>query len=182
MSVLQTGSLVCQGHHSVKDLLELTFHQKPEVAFRASRVLEQVVTGRFETFQPCLGDFLRQYHFQENPSCRRHYGKIMAFLLENRGIPDFDPDPVIEATFDWLIDARTPVAVKVHCLEVLSHLSQKNEGVLLHHVYPLSAFFKPDNRIFADYLTVDLQIWFRKTTGESWMSKNHRVSLRIFAP
>lgn len=110
-AVLRLGDLVCRGDYPVRDLLELTFHEKYKIAFRASWVLEQVVTGCFHVFSPYLNDFLARYPSQNNTSCRRHYAKILVCLFERGAVRDYDPEPVTEATFDWLIDPATPVAV-----------------------------------------------------------------------
>ena len=128
-AVLRLGDLVCRGHYPVRDLLELTFHQKYELAFRASWTLEQVVAGCFDVFSPSLEDFLARYPLQTNTSCRRHYAKILVCLFERGAVGDYDPEPVTEATFDWLIDPETPVAVKVHCIEALLHLSKELDWV-----------------------------------------------------
>jgi hypothetical protein len=32
-------------------------------------------------------------------------------------------EPIVEATFEWLINDRTPVAVRVNCLDILYNLS-----------------------------------------------------------
>lgn len=46
--------------------------------------------------------------------------------LKSKKIPQgYDMEPVVEKTFEWLICPRTPVAVRVNCMDILFNLKQE---------------------------------------------------------
>jgi hypothetical protein len=110
---------------AVSDLLDLTFYRKPEVAFRAAWVLEFIVLTYPDSFKPLVTEFLDRYKEQNNPSCQRHFARIMMCLADPKyskklQLPShYNLGPILEKTFEWLIEPKTPVAVKVHCMDVL---------------------------------------------------------------
>jgi hypothetical protein len=121
--VLQIARLAGTEFHT-SDLLELSLDAKcAEIAFRAAWILENIQMLQPEKFWDYELRFFEAYPQQGNQSCRRHYTKIMMTCLQSglekvRG----DLDRVVEATFDWLVDTGTPVAVKVNCLDILCRL------------------------------------------------------------
>ena len=117
---------VSNGSLSLNDLLEFTFYHQAEVAFRAAWVLENVVLNFSVCDESFLCDFIEKYPVQPNQSCRRHYTKMMMHLqTDGSALSGADMEPVAEATFEWLIDPRTPVAVKANCLDILLGLSRQ---------------------------------------------------------
>lgn len=132
--VEKLAALGANQHYEVADLLELSFYPRSEIAFRAAWVLEYILEKYPERFLPLLNDFLKLYPEQKNPSCQRHYSKMLAHLLKtgrlNQADDRIDFDLLVESTFGWLIDEQTPVAVKVHCLEVLFVLKDKSPWIL----------------------------------------------------
>ncbi|HEY1024872.1 MAG TPA: hypothetical protein VGE26_06885 [Sphingobacteriaceae bacterium] len=114
---------------SVSDLLELTFYTKREIAFRAAWVLEHLASLETDRFTEHVPDFLERYLKQGNQSCRRHYTKILMLLLKRRNSVALNNTGVIDATFEWLIDPQTPVAVKVNCLDILFMLQNQYDWI-----------------------------------------------------
>lgn len=114
---------------SITDLVDLTFHARPEIAFRASWILEHTLVKHPQRFIEHLGYFLNKYPQQKNQSCQRHYTKIMMYLTDcqpSRKENSFatilavcDCIPVVETTFEWLISPKTPVAVQANCIDIL---------------------------------------------------------------
>lgn len=121
------------GEHSfrVKDLIDLTFFREAPVAFRAAWVLEHTATHFPGIFAPDVPYFLEKYPLQDNESCRRHYTKLMAYILTHRSLqPAFiDYPAVIEATFSWLAGPQTPVAVKANCMDILYLLRGQEDWI-----------------------------------------------------
>lgn len=114
----------------VTDLLDVSFHQKKEIAFRAAWMLEYVVTYRPLQFYPHVERFLSLLPEQKNLSAMRHYAKIIVLITERKSSLSYkealtrvDLEPVIEVLFTWLVDPETPVAVKVHCMQGLANLT-----------------------------------------------------------
>lgn len=123
-------------NYAVKDLIDITFHQNDQVAFRASWILENIYISYPDHFMPTTVYFLDRFAEQNNLSCRRHYGKILALMTHKKAknaikdtIKTYQTDHLTEAVFAWLIDEKTPVAVKSHCLNILANLSEKHPWI-----------------------------------------------------
>ena len=131
VKVEKLAALGSKHTYSLSDLLDLTFYPKREVAFRAAWILESIVQTDPQRFSPHVEEFLIRYPSQTNTSCQRHFSKIMMYLTDPRSqkllrLPDeFALEPLVEKTFEWLIDPKSPVAVQVNCLEVLFNLRQQ---------------------------------------------------------
>ena len=114
---------------SIGDLIELSFYPRKEIAFRAAWILEFIEVNYPERFLPFLEKFLNRYPIQKNRSCQRHYTKIVMHLTNRKAsenyqlkMRNYDLESIIETTFEWLIDKKTPIAVQVNCMEILCNL------------------------------------------------------------
>ena len=126
--VEKLAAVSSENSFSLSDLIDLTFYPKKEIAFRAAWILEHITQSDPKRFFPFIIEFLNRYPQQENPSCCRHFTKIMTGLTQSRRtndlrIPDgYNMEPIVEKTFEWLINNRMPVAVQVYCIDVLFNL------------------------------------------------------------
>ena len=120
---------------SPDDLINLTMVNEQEVAFRAAWILEQVAIDHLENFKLFLAEFIETYLAQRNPSCQRHFTKIMMYLTDENNresvFSDIDPDPIIEVTFEWLINPETPVAVQCNCMDILYNFKDQADWLQL---------------------------------------------------
>ncbi|MBB2150716.1 hypothetical protein [Pedobacter gandavensis] len=118
-------------YFTVKDVIELTFHSRKELAFRAAWMLEYIFLNYY-----CLGDhledFLSRFPARKQHGPMRHYGKILAFLTSKKAkglhpgqLERIDFEPLIALMFDWLIDEEVLVAAKVHAMQVLANLAPR---------------------------------------------------------
>ncbi|ALL07698.1 hypothetical protein AQ505_20710 [Pedobacter sp. PACM 27299] len=116
---------------TVKDVIDLTFHSRKELAFRAAWLLEHIFFNYY-----CIGDhledFLSRFRNQRQPGPMRHYGKILAFLTGKQAkglhpgqLEKIDFEPLIGLMFDWLIDEKVLVAAKVHAMQALANLAPR---------------------------------------------------------
>lgn len=97
-----------------------------KVLFRGAYVLERIYFAAPGAFL-CYADSFCRVDFPEcvNASAQRHFGKIMADLLER-----YEPDAgvlgrIAETATDWAVDPGTKVAVKVWAVEVLKHCRER---------------------------------------------------------
>jgi hypothetical protein len=126
--IQRISAILYRSGFPISELIELTFYPQKEVAFRAAWILEHLALGNPDDFKPYIIEFLDRYPQQMNQSCRRHFAKIMAALTDSKDLSHMwvpekhNLDNVAEKTFEWLIDPKTPVAVKVYCMEVLFNL------------------------------------------------------------
>jgi hypothetical protein len=120
----------------VKDLINLTFHQEVEVSFRAAWILEQLYSNSSGVFLAHTPYFLEKFVDLRNPSAQRHYAKILAMMTSKKASAEFKiffnnfaTDTLVETVFSWLIDEKTPVAVKSHCLNILANFCPKHPWI-----------------------------------------------------
>lgn len=131
--VVNLTTIIEDSDLAFEDLFEVSFHPKKEVAFRASWMLEYLVTQRPSQFCPYIETFLSLLPEQKNLSAMRHYAKIVALLTEKKSSSFYEEalkflnfEPVIETLFIWLVEPDTPVAVKVNCMQALANLARKH--------------------------------------------------------
>lgn len=123
--VLQLAGLAASTREMTNQLIELTFHSKKEIAFRAAWILDYQLIGSPELMLANLQPFYQAYLIQTNLSCKRHYTKIlMHYSHKQRSdiLEGYDLNQIIETTFEWLINPATPVAVQVNCMDILYNL------------------------------------------------------------
>ncbi|MDB5118800.1 MAG: hypothetical protein JWN56_18 [Sphingobacteriales bacterium] len=121
---------------AVNDLLDYSFYPQKEIAFRAAWVLEYIELNFPQRFVPVLDHFLAGYQKQHKPSCQRHYTKIMMRLTEKStstiyqfNLRDYNFETIVDTTFEWLINPKTPIAVKVNCIEILVNLRKQFDWI-----------------------------------------------------
>lgn len=120
----------------VTDLIDLTFHEHEQLAFRAAWILENVYSLNSQRFLPAVIYFLDRFTQQDNLSARRHYSKILALMTKQHApleiktiLAQYDTEQLVSTAFNWLIDEKVPVAIKSHCLNILANLSAKHTWV-----------------------------------------------------
>ncbi|NEU08337.1 hypothetical protein GZH53_08455 [Flavihumibacter sp. R14] len=129
------AALTANKEVSVSDLLELTFYNQPDIAFRAAWILECVVRKYPERFESLIPEFLDRYIEQNNQSCQRHFTKIITCITDPKWsamqhlVPHYNVEPIIEKTFEWLIDEKAPVALQVNCMDVLFNLRNRSSWI-----------------------------------------------------
>lgn len=121
---------------SIKELIDLTFHQDQQIGFRAAWVLENVYSLHQQRFLAYAEYFLVKLPEQNNLSARRHYSKILALMTNKKAsltiqeiIIDYDTGILTDTIFSWLIDPDVPVAIKSHCLNILANLNTKHSWI-----------------------------------------------------
>ncbi|SMO65794.1 hypothetical protein [Solitalea koreensis] len=119
---------------SVSELIDLTFHTQSEIGFRAAWIFENYILNDKPRLLQVLPFFLEKFSSVSNPSCKRHFAKVLQEITSHLNSKKADPilreavlnselEPVITACFDWMIDPKVAVAVKVFCMESLFNMS-----------------------------------------------------------
>ncbi|WP_207533433.1 hypothetical protein [Desertivirga arenae] len=133
VKVEKLAAIAGRSDSKFNDLIDLSFHKDKAIAFRASWILETAANLHPDKFWDSAGFFLDRYTGQSNNSCRRHFTKILMWMLHKKtqkiGLGNFDWSPVIESTFEWLTDPECPVAVKVNCLDILLALKDQEDWI-----------------------------------------------------
>ncbi|MXV52105.1 hypothetical protein GS399_14090 [Pedobacter sp. HMF7647] len=130
------SAIAVKENYSISELIDLTFHKDDAIAFRAAWILEYIEVYFPARFLPHFESFNKIYSNQKNHSCQRHFTKIMMHFTSKKApeiyqnaLRDIDLESIVETTFSWLIDSKTPVAVKVNCLDILFDLSDKFDWI-----------------------------------------------------
>lgn len=127
-----------QENISLSLLFALTdYKADPKVAFHAAWLFEEIILLDLSQIKPFIFSFLDQFPTVNNRSVRRHFSKILCKLLEANAnnqttkLPEsllevlrtFNFESIVESLFDWIIDTKEKVGVKVWCMESLYYLS-----------------------------------------------------------
>ncbi len=117
-------------------LFQLTFHEDKLIAFKAAWTLEHVGLINKNAFLSVSDEFFFRFADQKNLSCKRHFAKIALQIFDEKNkktyadiLQKLDYENITEACFDWLIDKKSPIAVKVACLDLLYYLSAKQDWI-----------------------------------------------------
>ena len=114
---------------ALHDLVNLTFDADKHIAFRAAWILENLFLKNPERYEQDLEYLLQRLPGVEHQGCQRHYAKILmhitspgAFQLIKNRVKKINLEAVVEKCFDWLIDPKVKIAVKVFCCDALFNL------------------------------------------------------------
>jgi hypothetical protein len=117
---------------ALRDLIDLTFYKDKDIAFRAAWILENLFLKKPETYPEDLECLVSRMSDVIYPSCQRHYAKIMMHITAKKApaiirqkLEMIDLEPVVEKLFDWLIDPKVLIAVKVFASDALFNLRQR---------------------------------------------------------
>lgn len=121
-----------EDNFALRDLIDITFHPDKDIAFRAAWILENVFLQNPARYEPDLEYLLSRMREIKHPSCQRHYVKILMHITSSKTFPaiknkleTIDLEPVVEQCFDWMINPKIKVAVKVFAADVLFNLSNR---------------------------------------------------------
>ncbi len=132
--VLELSRILKEQKFSLHDLIDLTFYTDRDIAFRAAWILETVFLKDPTRYEIELGYLISRIQDVRYASCQRHYAKILmhitaskAPLVIRQNLQQLDLKPAVEQCFDWLIDPKVKIAVKVFASEALFNI---------RHLYP----------------------------------------------
>lgn len=127
--VLELTRILKEQQFALRDLIDLTFYPDKNIAFRAAWILENVFLQNPALYEPDLEYLVSRIREVKYDSCKRHYAKIMMHITGKKApatiqqkLNDLDLEPVVEQCFDWMIDPKVLVAVKVFASEGLFNM------------------------------------------------------------
>ncbi|SDS78134.1 hypothetical protein SAMN05216490_1800 [Mucilaginibacter mallensis] len=117
---------------ALRDLIDTTFNPDKTIAFRAAWLLENVFVADPGFYLTDLDYLLTRFKDVTYPSCQRHYAKIMMHITSPKTpvqikeqIQSSGMEAVIDQCFDWMINPKVLIAVKVHAAEALFNLRDR---------------------------------------------------------
>jgi len=132
MKVLELTRILKEEQFALRDLIGLAFYPDKNIAFRAAWILENFFLqdpARYETDLEYLISRIKEVKYE---SCQRHYAKIVMHITDKKApqpirqkLEHLDMEPVAEQCFDWMIDPKVKIAVKVFASEALFNLRHR---------------------------------------------------------
>ncbi len=130
--VLELSRILREEQFALRDLINLTFYTDKNIAFRAAWILENIFLQNPEIYEPELEYLLIRTKDVKYPSCQRHYAKIIMHITNKKAqaiiqqkLYQINLESIVEQCFDWMIDPKVKVAVKVFASEALFNLSSR---------------------------------------------------------
>jgi hypothetical protein len=134
--VVKLSTIIQKQQFSIKDLIAITFHPDKNIAFRAAWILENLFLRKPENYITSLEYLISRITDVDNPSCKRHYAKILMHITAPKApasikqeLTGIDLEPVVEQLFDWLIDPKILIAVKVFAAEALFNMRHRFDWI-----------------------------------------------------
>jgi hypothetical protein len=117
---------------ALRDLIDITFHPDKNITFRAAWILENLFLKKPESYLADMDYLFSRIKDVKNESCKRHYTKIVmhitnpkAPLVIREKLGEIDLTSIAEQFFDWMIDPKERVAVKVFASEALFNMRHR---------------------------------------------------------
>ncbi|HTD99720.1 MAG TPA: hypothetical protein VK668_10545 [Mucilaginibacter sp.] len=130
--VVKLSAILEKQDFALRDLINITFHPDKNIAFRAAWILENLFLQKPESYLNDIDYLFERIKDVKNESCKRHYAKIVmhitapkAPLLIKQKLEKIDLEPVVEQFFDWMIDPKAPVAIKVFASHALFNIRHR---------------------------------------------------------
>lgn len=134
--VVKLTAIIEKQRFSIKDLIDITFHPDKNISFRAAWILENLFLQKPESYIKNLEYLISRIKDVDNPSCKRHYAKILMHITAPKSPASIrqkliviDLEPVVEQLFDWLIDPKILIAVKVFAAEALFNMRNRYDWI-----------------------------------------------------
>ncbi len=132
VKVVKLTAILQKQQFALPDLIDITFHPDKNIAFRAAWLLENLFLQKPERYLDHMDYLLLRVKDVKNPSCKRHYAKIVMHITSPKAplsiqqkLAGIDLEPVVEQLFDWMIDPKVLIAVKVFAAEALFNMRNR---------------------------------------------------------
>ncbi|TLX73651.1 hypothetical protein E9993_14420 [Labilibacter sediminis] len=102
----------------IDTLYQLIWSGKKNIQWKATWVFEHVFLDNPELIDPYIGDMIKRFDSINSDGAKRHISKILSLS----DITKNATGELINTCFAWLISELIPVAVKVHCMQILFNI------------------------------------------------------------
>ena len=130
--VVTLSAILEQQRFALRDLIDITFHPDKNVAFRAAWILENLFLKNPENYLDDMGYLFSRIKDVTYESCKRHYAKIVMHVTDPKAptriqqkLQGIDLEPTVEQLFDWMIDPKVKVAIKVFASRALFNMKDQ---------------------------------------------------------
>jgi hypothetical protein len=130
--VIKLSSILRKQQFALHDLIDITFHPNKNIAFRAAWILENLFLQNPESYLNDIDYLFGRIKDVKNESCKRHYTKIVMHITNPKAplpiqqkLEHIDLGPTVAQFFDWMIDPKVRVAIKVFASEALFNIRHR---------------------------------------------------------
>ncbi|GAA4086761.1 hypothetical protein [Mucilaginibacter panaciglaebae] len=136
LKVLELSGILKNEQFNLGDLIAVTHHHDEAIAFRAAWILENLYLQQPQGYALQLGDILNALPAITGPGVKRHYARIVMYATSPKApeaikdqLAQLNTEPVVEQLFDWMIDTKVKIAVKVFAAEALFNLRHQHDWI-----------------------------------------------------
>ena len=130
--VVKLTAILKKQQFALRDLIDITFYPDRDIAFRAAWILETLFLLKPESYLNDMDYLFSRIKDVQNESCKRHYAKMVAHITAPKAplsiqhkIKETDLEPIVEQLFDWMIDPKVRIAVKVFASTALFNMRHR---------------------------------------------------------
>ncbi|WP_214070431.1 hypothetical protein [Mucilaginibacter sp. dw_454] len=134
LKVIELSRILRDQQFNLRDLIDITHYQDEAIAFRAAWILENLFLQQPEVYASYLEYLFNALTDIKWPPVKRHYAKIVMHITSPKApkiikdqLKQIHIEPVIEQLFEWLIDPKIKIAVKVFSAEALFNLRNQHD-------------------------------------------------------
>jgi hypothetical protein len=121
---------------SLTELVDLTFHGDPQVAQKASKILQYIIFKFPANYIEEIGYLIEHVTEVDCTTCRRHYAKILLHLTSpeipkevRNKVKELDFEPIVELCFRWLNDSKMTASIRTSAAETLFNLRHRYPSI-----------------------------------------------------
>ncbi|MCD4746232.1 MAG: hypothetical protein K8R58_08025 [Bacteroidales bacterium] len=114
------AGIILQKPELFQELLNLMLTGESPIPWRAAWIIEKCSEQNPLLIKPYIPELIEALPNFKNDGIKRHITKILA----NSPLPSKKLGLLVNTCFDWLLSGEIPVAVKVHCMQILYNISQ----------------------------------------------------------
>ncbi len=101
-------------------LWQMVLQAKPPIPWRAAWVMEIVSEKYPELVYPYITEIIEQLPLFQSGGLKRHFSKILLVC----SIPETHLGILLNTCFEWLLSAKSEIAVRVHCMQLIYNISE----------------------------------------------------------
>jgi len=103
-------------------LMDIVLHGKEPVVQRAAWAMDACIEKRPDLLSPYVETLIDALPRFTNNGVKRQIVKALAA----RDIPEKYEGEMVDLSFRWLQSPDTPVAIKVHCMQILANITERH--------------------------------------------------------
>jgi hypothetical protein len=134
--VVKLSVILKKQQFALPDLIDITFHPDKNIAFRAAWILENLFLKNPESYLNDMSYLFSRIKDVKYPGCKRHYAKIVMHITDpktplsiQQKLDEIDLEPIVEQFFDWMIDPKVRIAVKVFASQALFNVRHRHPWI-----------------------------------------------------